>query len=93
MNWSPFLEIFVGMFQLMGVALGRFTAIRVWWIGLGIFLPVALGLMIAEQSTQSRGWSLSGEDLSIYALLGGFAAVPALATAALGRYLKRRGQS
>ncbi|UAB78060.1 hypothetical protein INR77_15080 [Erythrobacter sp. SCSIO 43205] len=92
MNWSPFLEIFVGLFLALGIGLGWFTRIRVIVIGLAAGLFVFATILIAEQAMHHTPWNreLSSETLWVYFMLGVFAAVPAFIAALIGRLIKRR---
>ena len=95
MNWSPFLEIFVGLFLLIGIGLGWFTRIRVWVIGIGAWALVFFGILLVEQAAHYEPWNreISPNTLWVYFMLGVFAAVPAFLTALIGRFIKRRRES
>ena len=92
MNWSPFLEVFVGLFLLVGIGLGWLTRIPVILIGAGAGVLVFLGILLAEQAADYEpwNWNIGADTLGIYFMLGVFAAIPAFLTALLGRFIKRR---
>ena len=92
MHWSPFLEIFIGLFLAAGAALGWFTRIPVILIGLGAGILVFIGMLLTENTLAFSEWNISPEALWVYLILALFAAVPAFITALLGRILKRRRQ-
>lgn len=95
MQWSPFLEIFIGLFLLVGIVLGWFTRIPVVLIGLGAGVLVFLGILLAEQAMDYEpwNWEIGGDTLGIYSMLGALAAIPAFLTALLGRFIKRRRET
>ena len=95
MNWSPFLEIFVGLFLLLGVGLGWFTRIAPIVIELACGVLIFAGFLLAEQAMDYDpwNWELSSEALRVYIMLGAFAAVPAFIAALIGRMIKRRRET
>lgn|GEM_PF-5737794 len=95
MNWSPFLEIFVALFVLLGIGLGWFTRIPLIVIGAVCGVLVFAGFLLAEQAMDYDpwNWELSSEALWVYFMLGAFAAVPAFIAALIGRMIKRRRET
>jgi len=95
MQWSPFLEIFVGLFLLLGFGLGWFTRIPVLAIGLCAGVLVFAAILIAEQAADYEpwNWDIGYDTLGIYAMLGLLGGVPAFLTALLGRIIKRRRET
>lgn len=95
MQWSPFLEIFVGLFLLIGVGLGWLTRLPVMLIGACAGALVFLGILFAEQAMDYDpwNWTIGADTLWVYFMLGVFAALPALLAALLGRWIKRRRET
>jgi len=93
MQISPFLEIFVGLFLTLGLAIGWFTNIRVWLFALVVAVLVFAGIAGAEAQNPPANPRLTVENLQIAGLLAAVAAIPAFLTAGFTRLIKRRREA
>lgn len=93
MQISPFLEIFVGLFLLSGALVGWFTRIPVILFAAAIAVIAFSGFAYLESLNPPAAPRLSEEDVYVSVFIAGLAAIPALLSAGLGRFLKRRKSS
>ena len=90
MQVSPFLELFVAFFLLLGGVVGWFTRIRILVFLLTLMAIVFVGLVIVSSLHSPAAPELTTDDIYVSALITAFAAAPALLSAAIARVLKTR---